>query len=73
MSFLGATGTPVFGFLVMSPLGFKTKVGSAVAEANVMYISPRSTSGATCADLLAAGITNSPVPTYCCRGEVAGI
>ena len=35
-----------------------------------MYIhSPRVTSGAACANLLAAG----PVPTYCCRGEVAGI
>ena len=42
MSFFGATGTPVFGFLVTSPLGFKARVGSALfaifAEANVMYI-----------------------------------
>ena len=33
---------PCFGFLVMSPLGFKARVGSALfaifAEANVMYI-----------------------------------
>ena len=42
MSFSGATGTPCFGFLVTSPLGFKARVGSALfaifAEANVMYI-----------------------------------
>ena len=42
MSFFGATGTPCFGFLVTSPLGFKASVGSALfaifAEANVMYI-----------------------------------
>ena len=41
MCFLGATGTPVFGFLVTSPLGFKARVGSALfafAEVNVMYI-----------------------------------
>ena len=30
MSFFGATGTPVFGFLVKSPLGFKFRVGSAL-------------------------------------------
>ena len=41
MSYWGATATPVFGFLGMSPLGFKTRVGSALftfVEANVMYI-----------------------------------
>ena len=42
MSFFGATGTPVFGILVTSPLGFKARVGSALfailAQANVMYI-----------------------------------
>ena len=26
MSYIGATGSPVFGFLVMSPLGFKARV-----------------------------------------------
>ena len=67
---------PCFGFLVMSPLGFKARVGSALfafcgGKCNVH--SPRSTSGATHADLLAASIAASPVPTYCCRGEVAGI
>ena len=67
---------PCFGFLVTSRLGFKSRVGSALftfcgGDCNVH--SPRSTSGATYADLLAAGIATSPVPTYCCRGEVAGI
>ena len=46
-----------FGFLVTSPLGFKARVGSALftfcrGKCNVH--SPRSTSGATHADLLAA-------------------
>ena len=67
---------PCFEFLVMLPLGFKARVGSALftycrGKCNVH--SPRSTSGATHADLLAASIIISPVPTYCCRGEVAGI
>ena len=48
---------PCFGFLVTSPLGFKARVGSALfafcgGECNV---DPRSTSGATLADLLVAG------------------
>ena len=42
MSFFEAYGTPCFGFLVTSPLGFKARVGSALfaffAETNVMYI-----------------------------------
>ena len=41
MSYFGATGTPVFGFLMMSPLGFKARVGSALFASqilNVMYI-----------------------------------
>ena len=40
MSYFWAADTR-FGFLVMSPLGIKTRVGSALfvfAEANVMYI-----------------------------------
>ena len=47
---------PCFGFLVMSPLGFKARVGCLIriAEANVR--SPRSTSGATLANLLAVGM-----------------
>ena len=58
MSFVGATGTPVLDFLVMSPLGFKARVGFALfafcrGECNVH--SQRSTSGATLPDLLAAG------------------
>ena len=48
---------PCFGFLVTSPLGFKARMGSALfafygGECNVH--SPRSTSGATHANLLAA-------------------
>ena len=68
---------PCFGFLgVMSPLGFKAKVGSALftfcrGKCNVHSL--RSTSDATHVDLLAASITASPVPTYCCRSEVVGI
>ena len=38
MSYFRATGTPVFGFVVTSPIGFKAGVGSALL-ANVMYIS----------------------------------
>ena len=30
MSYFGATGTAVFGFLVTSPLGFKARVGSVL-------------------------------------------
>ena len=62
MSFFRATGTPVSDkFLVTSPLGFKARVGSALqlyshcrGKGNVH--SPRSTSGATHANLLAAGL-----------------
>ena len=41
-----------------SPLGFKARVGCLIriAEANSNVCSPRSTSGATLADLLAAGV-----------------
>ena len=42
MSFFWGHWYPCFGFLVMSPLGFKARVGSALfaifVEANVMYI-----------------------------------
>ena len=41
MSYFEAIGTPVLEFLMMSPLGFKARVGSALfafGEANVMYI-----------------------------------
>ena len=52
-----------------SPLGFKARVGSALfaifAEANVMYIPPRFTSGATLADLLAAGAQPVTSPHAC--------
>ena len=60
---------PCFGFLVTSPLGFKARVGSALfaifAEANVIHNSPRSTSGATLADLLAAGAQPVTSPHAC--------
>ena len=42
VSFIGATGSPCFGFLVMSPLGFKARVGSALfaffVEVNLTFI-----------------------------------
>ena len=67
---------PCFGLLVKSPLGFKARVGSSLfafyrGKCNVYCL--RSTSSATHTDLLAASIATSPVPTYCCRGEVARI
>ena len=57
MSFFGGHWYPCFGFLVTSPLGFQARVVSTLfafcrGECNVH--SPRSTSGATLADLLAA-------------------
>ena len=56
MSFLGGHWYPCFGFLVMFPLGFKATVELSYffcgSECNVH--SPRSTSGATHANLLAA-------------------
>ena len=48
---------------MMSPLGFETRVGSALftcfAEVNVMYIPSDLTSGSTPADLLTASIAAS--------------
>ena len=41
MSYFGANWYPCFGFLVIAPLGFKARVGSALFAfpwANVMYI-----------------------------------
>ena len=62
---------PCFGFLVTTPLGFKARVGSALfacfVEANVMYI-PRSTSGATPADLLTVNIAANHFLTCISRG-----
>ena len=72
MSFFGAHWYPCFGFLVMSPLGFKARVGSAFftfffgGKCNVH--SPRFTSGATCADHLVAGIAANHFPTGIGRG-----
>ena len=62
MSFFGATG---IGFLVMSPLGFKARVGSdlfAFFRGKCNVHSPRYTSGSTHADLLAASSTASHFP-----------
>ena len=58
MSYFLGHWYPCFGFLMMSPLRFKARVGSALfafcrGECNVHSL--RSTSGATLADLLAAG------------------
>ena len=66
--FRGGHWYPCFGFLVTSPLGFKARVGSALfafcgGECNVH--SPRSTSGATCADLLVAGAQPVTSPHAC--------
>ena len=52
----------------MSPLGFKARVGSALfafcrGKCNVH--SPRSTSGATCADHLVAGVQPVTSPHAC--------
>ena len=58
MSFFGAHWYPCFGFLVTSPLGFKAREGSALfafCKGKCNVHSPRSTSGARLADLLAAG------------------
>ena len=59
---------PCFGFLVTLPEGFKARVGSALfhfcrGKCNVH--SPRSTSGATCANLLAAGMQLVTSPHAC--------
>ena len=64
MSFFWGHWYPCFGFLVTSPLGFKARVGST----NVMYSPLRSTSGATHANLLVAGIAASHFPRCMCRG-----
>ena len=62
LSFFRATGRdyPCFGFLVMSALGFKVRVGSDLftflMKANVNVHSLIPTSGATHTDLLVAGI-----------------
>ena len=59
---------PCFGFLVTSPLGFNVRVGSASftfcgGKCNIH--SPRSTSGATLADLLVASVQPVTSPHAC--------
>ena len=68
MSFFGAIGTSVLDFWWMSPLGFKARVSSALftfwgGKCNVH--SPRSTSGATHANHLAAGTQPVTSPHAC--------
>ena len=71
---------PCFGFLVTSPLGFKARVGFCLiryfcgGECNVH--SPRFTSGATLADLLAAGAQPVTSPHACAEvglGSVSNV
>ena len=63
MSICGATDTQFFGLLVTSPLGFKARVSSALAEAYVIYIcSLRFTSGATPLPVYNASIAASHLP-----------
>ena len=57
---------PCFGFLVTSPLGFKTRV---VLPYSLFVHSPRSTSGATPANLLTASIAADQFPTCISRGR----
>ena len=78
MSFFWGHWYPCFGFLVTSLLGFKARVGSALfaifAEANVH--SPRFTSGATLANLLAAGAQPVTSPNKCAEvglGSVSNV
>ena len=58
MSYFGATGTPVLDFYSDVSSGFQSQSGLPYShcrgECNVRSL--RSTSGATCADLLAAGL-----------------
>ena len=60
---------PCFGLLVTSPLGFKARVGSALfaffCGGKCSEHSSRSTSGATHADLLAAGVQPVTFPHAC--------
>ena len=71
MAFFGATGTPVLDFCwhllwVSKPEWVLSY--SFFVKVNVMYIPPRSTSSATRADLLVAGITVGHFPTCIKRG-----
>ena len=75
MSFLGATGTPTLDFWwhllwVSKPEWVLPYL--LFAEANVMYI-PRDPPLCYMCRPLGGWRAASPVPTYCCRGEVARI
>ena len=75
MSYFGATGTPVLDFwwrlLWVSKPEWVLPYLHHGGECHVH--SPRSTSGATTCQPLDGRHAASPVPTYYCRGEVAGI
>ena len=77
MSFFWGHWYPYFGFLVTSPLGFKARVGSSLfaifcgGECNVH--SPRVTSGATLANLLAAGAQPVTSPHACAEVELGSV
>ena len=61
---------PCFGFLVTSPLGFKARVDSALFDfcgGECIVHSLRSTSGATCADLLGAIAQPVTTPHACVK------
>ena len=73
MSICGATDTPVLDLLVMSPLGFKARVGSALFElcGGICDIrSLRFTSGATPLPVYNASIAASCLPHMCVSAEV---
>ena len=74
MSYFGGHWYSCLGFLVMSPLGFKARVGCliCIAEANVMTFPEIHLWCYTCRSL-GGWLAASPVPTYCCSGEVVGI
>ena len=64
---------PCFGFLVMSPLGFRVGCLIRIAEANVMYVPwdpPLVLHFPTSWQPVRSRCAAGPVPTYCCRGEV---
>ena len=73
MSICGATDTPVLGLLVMSPLDFKARVGSALFKlcAGICNIhSLRFTSGVTALPVYNASIVVSRLPHIHVSAEV---
>ena len=74
MSFFGATDTPVFfwGHLLWVTKPQWVLPCSLFCEGDSNVHSLRSTSGATCADLLAAGSASGHFPTCTSRGRLEG-